>query len=76
MRHTVEVGEIKEVRRGEAALNCKDYKASSDYARASADPKTCFVIMHGKEFRLKQLCLQGWSFSIPPHPAVSLPTLA
>eukprot|EP00051_Salpingoeca_urceolata_P001921 m.45184 g.45184 ORF g.45184 m.45184 type:complete len:1344 (+) comp11763_c0_seq1:246-4277(+) len=52
----LDVAEIREIRDGAAALNTKDFRLS-DTTGVKED--MCFVIMHGNEFKLKQLCLQA-----------------
>ena len=54
---TMEFMEINEVRTGAMALNSKDFRqASLDKQSAKLEP-LAVTIMHGKLFRLKQLCI-------------------
>lgn len=52
---SLEVYEIREIRKGASAVLCKDFKQSQDLARVK--PELAFTILYGNEFRLKQLCL-------------------
>lgn len=51
----VDAFQIHEVRTGEEAVLCKNFKASADYAAVS--PDLAIVILYGAEFTKKQLCL-------------------
>eukprot|EP00047_Mylnosiga_fluctuans_P014181 m.36081 g.36081 ORF g.36081 m.36081 type:complete len:289 (-) comp5374_c0_seq1:4996-5862(-) len=54
----VDLAEIKEIRVGLQAMNSKDFKAGLE-STGEVREKLALCIMHGTEFRLKQLCFLG-----------------
>lgn len=50
---TVDLHDVQEIRRGDRALACKDFRS----LERKIDSNLALVIMHGTEFKLKQLCL-------------------
>eukprot|EP00038_Savillea_parva_P017361 m.19984 g.19984 ORF g.19984 m.19984 type:complete len:1333 (+) comp3742_c0_seq1:562-4560(+) len=56
----INLEEVREVRRHEAALRCKVYRNSNDAGLADVD--FAFVVIYGTEFKLRQLCL-----AVPEH---------
>ncbi|EGD83199.1 phospholipase C gamma [Salpingoeca rosetta] len=76
--HYVPLHTVCEVRTGEQALACKDFKL------ASSESKDCaLVILHGDQFRLKQLCLvaqnaaeaEAWAVAVWEHSRFLRPDL-
>eukprot|EP00730_Choanoeca_flexa_P001991 TRINITY_DN10872_c0_g1_i3.p1 TRINITY_DN10872_c0_g1~~TRINITY_DN10872_c0_g1_i3.p1 ORF type:complete len:1382 (+),score=416.91 TRINITY_DN10872_c0_g1_i3:102-4247(+) len=59
---SIEMFHVQELRTGEYAANAKDFKASGAITDKT-DVGCCLVVMHGTEFRLKQLCLLAPSTS-------------
>eukprot|EP00054_Salpingoeca_dolichothecata_P031739 m.264485 g.264485 ORF g.264485 m.264485 type:complete len:1303 (-) comp27854_c0_seq1:245-4153(-) len=56
---TLNVEEIKEVRTGEQAKACKDFKSLAQQTWAKLESNRCLAIVYGSEFKVKTMCLYG-----------------
>eukprot|EP00043_Microstomoeca_roanoka_P005501 m.56102 g.56102 ORF g.56102 m.56102 type:complete len:1354 (+) comp12995_c0_seq1:65-4126(+) len=76
--HYIPLNTVCEVRRGAQALACKEFKSAPPEVEPYA-----FVILHGEQFRLKQLCLvahtieeaEAWAEGIWQHSRFIRPDL-
>lgn len=54
--YKIDIDKITQIRRYDEALRCNEFMLGSDSKKAQETPEYAIAIMHGDQFKLKQLC--------------------